>query len=103
MLSELLSDWRFLGAAAAALALLGEARYKLARHERLLDKTGQSGIERATMQASIAEMGRDISEIRSALDRLTERQTSSVERLWSSREESKERVAKMEGRMNGAV
>ena len=55
------------------------------------------------MAASIAEMGRDISEIRSSLDRLSEKYDSGTARLWGSLEESKERVAKLEGRMNGAV
>jgi len=55
------------------------------------------------MKAEISEMGRDISEIRSALDRLNEKYDAGAQRLWSDLELSKERVAKLEGRMNGAV
>lgn len=102
-MEELVGDWRFIVFVCVLLLAVGEARYKLSRHERILDKSGQSSIERATMAASIAEMGRDISEIRSSLDRLSEKYDSGTARLWGSLEESKERVAKLEGRMNGAV
>ena len=102
-MEELISDWRFIVFCCGMLLAVGEARYKLVRHERILDKSGQSNIERATMKAEISEMGRDISEIRSSLDRLNEKYDAGTARLWTDLEASKERVAKLEGRMNGAI
>ena len=90
---------------AGLILAVGEARVRISRHENILsaDKQAAWNADRATMAATVSEIGRDISEIRSEVQRLAVKQESSIERIWSSLEESKERVAKLEGRLNGAV
>jgi hypothetical protein len=104
-MDDLLTDWRFLAMAVGIVAAVAEARLRISRHESILsaDKQAAWNADRATMAATVSEMGRDISEIRTTLDRLSVKHDNSIERLWSSLEETKERAAKLEGRMNGAV
>ena len=101
-MEELLTDWRFLVVLAGLIAAVAEARVRISRHEHILsaDKQAAWNADRATMIATVSEMGRDISEIRGEVQRLTVKQESSVERIWSAIEKNTERVAKLEGRMN---
>jgi len=87
------------------VAAIVEARLRIARHASILseDKQAAWNADRATMAATISEMGRDISEMRSSLERLGVKHEGSVERIWGSLEKNTERIAKLEGRMNGAV
>ena len=104
-MEELLTDWRFLVLVAGFVAAVAEARLRIARHAGILsdDKQAAWNADRATMAATLSELGRDISEMRSTLERLSVKQENSVERIWSSLEKNTERIAKLEGRMNGAL
>ena len=104
-MDELFSDWRFLVLTAGVVAAVAEARLRIARHAGILsdDKQAAWNADRATMAATLSELGRDISEMRSTLERLSVKQENSVERIWSSLEKNTERIAKLEGRMNGAL
>ena len=104
-MEELLTDWRFLVLVAGFVAAVAEARLRIARHAGILsdDKQAAWNADRATMAATLSELGRDISEMRSTLERLGVKQENSVERIWSSLEKNTERIAKLEGRMNGAL
>jgi len=104
-MDELLTDWRFLIMVAGFIAAVAEARLRIQRHAGILsdDKQAAWNADRATMAATISEMGRDISEMRSTLERLGVKQENSVERIWSSLEKNTERIAKLEGRMKGAL
>ena len=106
-MDELFSDWRFLVLVAGFVAAVAEARLRIARHAGILsdDKQAAWSADRATMVATLSELGRDISEMRSdkALDRLNEKYDAGTVRLWTDLEAAKERIAKLEGRMNGAL
>jgi hypothetical protein len=104
-MDELFSDWRFLVLVAGFVAAVAEARLRIARHAGILsdDKLAAWNADRATMAATLSELGRDISEMRSTLERLGVKGENSVERIWSSLEKNTERIAKLEGRMNGAL
>ena len=104
-MENLLTEWRFLAMIIGLALAIGEARYKLARHEKLLDpeKRTQSARDNATMLADLKSQGTDMKTVKEALDRLSVKHDKNTERLWTSLEESKEKIAKLEGRMNGAV
>ena len=104
-MDELLTDWRFLAMIVGLIAAVAEARLRIARHANILsdDKQAAWNADRATMAATISEIGRDISEIRSEVQRLTVKHESSVERIWSNLEKNTERIAKLEGGMNGGT
>ena len=106
MLEQLLSDWRFLSATAALLLVIGESRYKLRRVDRLLDEKTLAAASRdnATMVAELKSLSVDVSELKIAMARFSEKYDVGTARLWSSFEaatiDCKERLAKLEGKMN---
>ena len=100
-MEELLTDWRFLALIGGIILAVGEARVRIHRHESILSTEKQA--EYYTMIAELREASEDINELRTNLSLLSEKYDRGTARLWSSLEESKERVAKLEGRMNGAV
>ena len=68
-MDDLLTDWRFLVLLAGILLAIGEGRYKLSRHEKLLDtdKLASANRANATMIAEIKALIDDIRELKSAL------------------------------------
>ena len=102
MLEQLLTDWRFLSLVAGMLLIIGESRYKLRRHEKLLDidKLSEASRSTATMVAEIKSLTDDMRELKLALADLGTKYETSIERLWTSLEDGKERLAKLEGKMN---
>ena len=102
MLSDLLQDWRLIVAVSALLLVIGEGRYKLRRHERLLDEKTLATASRdtATMVAELKSLAQDQKDLTTAMTRLSEKHDSSAARLWTSLEDSKERLSRIEGKMN---
>ena len=101
-MEELLTDWRFLSLMAGMLLVIGEGRYKLGRHEKLLDadKLWAASRDNATMVAEIKSLTDDVHELKSALTSFGTKYDTGTARLWTSLEDSKERLAKLEGKMN---
>ena len=110
MLEELLTDWRFIVALGALLIAVGEARYKISRHEKILDPEKIANFNRhnATLIAEVKALSDDLLEIKSEdirdikkdIARFNEKHDEGTARLWTSLENSKERLAKLEGKMN---
>ena len=106
MLSDLLQDWRFILAVSSLLLVIGEGRYKLRRHEKLLDESTLATASRdnATMVAELKSLSVDVNELKTAMARFSEKYDVGTARLWSSLEaatiDCKERLAKLEGKMN---
>jgi hypothetical protein len=102
MLEQLLTDWRFLMLLAGILLAIGEGRYKLSRHEKLLDadKLATANRDNATMIAEIKALTDDVRELKSAMTSFGTKYDTGTARLWTSLEDTKERLAKLEGKMN---
>jgi len=100
--SDLLTDWRFLVLLGGILLAIGEGRYKLSRHEKLLDtdKLAAANRDNATMIAEIKALVDDVHELKSAMTNFNTKYDTGMARLWTSLEDSKERLAKLEGKMN---
>jgi hypothetical protein len=101
-MDELLTDWRFLTMMIGLALAIGEARYKLVRHEKALDpeKISQWNRDNATMIAEIKALVDDVHELKSAIASFNTKYDTGTARLWTSLEDSKERLAKLEGKMN---
>ena len=97
-MDNLLTDWRFLILLAGILLAIGEGRYKLSRHEKLLDadKLATANRDNATMIAEIKALVDDVRELKLTMTSFD----TKIERLWTSLEDGKERLAKLEGKMN---
>jgi hypothetical protein len=98
----LLTDWRFLLLVATLLLVIGEGRYKLRRHEKLLDEKTLANASRdtATMAAELKSLIEDQRETKTAMARLSEKHDLNTSRLWTSLEDSKERLSRLEGKLN---
>lgn len=103
MFEQLLSDWRFLAAIAGLLVIVGEARYKLRRHEVAINNMATSETTQtrnnATMVAELKGMSEDVRELKGSMSRFSEKYDIGTARVWTSLEDAKERLAKLEGKM----
>ena len=70
MFEELFTDWRFLLAAAAIVLAIGEARYKIRRHDALLneDKIAEWNRQQATLLADVKNTSEDMHEMKKDLE-----------------------------------
>lgn len=101
-MEQLLTDWRFLALIIGIVLAIGEGRYKLSRHEKLLDadKLASANRDNATMIAEIKAITDDVRELKSAMTSFSTKYDLGTARLWTSLEDCKERIAKLEGKMN---
>lgn len=99
MFEELLKDWRFLVAIGSVLIIIGEARYKIRRHDKLLDedKIAEWNRQQATLLADVKNTANDMAEMNRDFKKFLEQYREGQERIWSSHEELKVTVARIEG------
>jgi peptidoglycan hydrolase CwlO-like protein len=99
MFEELFTDWRFLLAAAAIVLAIGEARYKIRRHDALLneDKIAEWNRQQATLLADVKNTSEDMHEMKKDFKKFLEQYREAQERIWSSHEDLKVDVARIQG------
>ena len=95
----MLADWRFWIFVAGIVSAIAEARFKILRHDKILDpdKIAEWTRQDAKLRAQVDNLADDVKELDRDGDKTKEKNENSIIRIWEAIETSRERIARMEG------
>ena len=98
---EIFSDWRLLAFFGAILLAIGEARYQIRSISANLSPKimRENAANQATMIAEIKSILEDVIELKKSSARFSEKYDLGTVRIWDQVDDTKERLAKIEGKM----
>ena len=98
---EIFNDWRLLAFCGAILLAIGEARYQIRSISANLSPKimRENAANQATMIAEIKSILEDVIELKKSSARFSEKYDLGTVRIWDQVDDTKERLAKIEGKM----